>query len=60
MIIDLDADYDMDGLELATCAAEFNRVDCGPISPCHCDLDGNGRVDAIDLQLLLEDYSRVY
>jgi hypothetical protein len=57
---DLDKDGDMDGLDLSGCALEFNRTDCGILLPCRCDLDSNGTVNEIDLQLFLEDYSRIY
>jgi len=57
---DLDKDGDMDGLDLSGCSLEFNRTDCGTLLPCRCDLDNNGTVNKIDLQLFLEDYPRIY
>ncbi|MBV5327357.1 MAG: RHS repeat protein [Chlorobium sp.] len=57
---DLDNDGDMDGLDLSGCTLEFNRTDCGTLLPCRCDLDNNGTVNKIDLQLFLEDYPRIY
>jgi hypothetical protein len=57
---DLDKDGDMDGLDLSGCSLEFDRTDCGTLLPCRCDLDNNGTVNEVDLQLFLEDYSRVY
>ncbi|MBV5349547.1 fibronectin type III domain-containing protein [bacterium] len=57
---DLDNDGDMDGLDLSGCTLEFNRTDCGTLLPCRCDLDNNGKVNKIDLQLFLEDYPRIY
>jgi len=57
---DLDNDGDMDGLDLSGCSLEFNRTDCGTLLPCRCDLDNNGTVNKIDLQLFLEDYPRIY
>lgn len=57
---DLDKDGDMDGLDLSGCSLEFNRTDCSTLLPCRCDLDKNGTVNKIDLQLFLEDYPRIY
>lgn len=50
------ADADVDGADLADLAAEFNVLDCGTTGTCHMDLDGNGRVDAVDLGIFAADF----
>lgn len=57
---DLDQDRDIDGLDLTTCAAEMNAIACSPSTLCPCDLNGDGTVNAIDLQLFLDEYALVY
>ena len=53
------ADADLDGVELADLAAEFNTLGCGTTSACVMDLDENGRVDAFDLGMVAADFGRI-
>ncbi len=50
-------DKDIDGSDLQLLAAELS-VACSLPSTCHCDFNGDGLVDDIDLSLFLEDFGR--
>jgi hypothetical protein len=57
LLCDRNADGDVDGMELSQLTSEMGRTDC--TSPaCYFDLNGDGGVDAIDLFLFGEDFSR--
>lgn len=54
---DTDNDNDVDGIDLSTCAQEYNDDnDCSTFNHCNCDLDENGVVDDIDLHLFCENF----
>jgi len=53
-----DGDGDVDGVETAAMAMEFNRTNCTPSNPCQADLNSDGEVNAEDLEILVKDIGR--
>ncbi|MBI5556360.1 MAG: right-handed parallel beta-helix repeat-containing protein [Deltaproteobacteria bacterium] len=58
LIADKDADNDVDGNDLALFNTESGRTDCSEQNACAFDLNTDGTVDSIDLNLLTEDFGR--
>jgi hypothetical protein len=50
---------DVDGLEIAVFASEFGRDDCSQTSPCAADLNGDGQVDELDLDIFVKGFGRM-
>jgi RHS repeat-associated protein len=57
-LADIGRDHDVDGLDLAILAADFNRTDCSDASPCDGDINGDRAVNLDDLELFSSDFGR--
>jgi subtilisin family serine protease len=55
---DFDHDGDVDGSDMSTFAADFDRIDCDANEPCEGDFDYDGDVDGSDLAISAAYFGR--